>query len=81
MRVDTHIFHDDGSIPNSPLPVVICHVALGTDAGAGVYEELFAGHGWLGACRDGGTCAVAIPPSTTRCSPTSPAFRSPTGTL
>ena len=53
MRVETHIFHDDGSIPNSRLPVVIYHGALATDAGATAYEELFAGHGWLGAWRDG----------------------------
>jgi uncharacterized protein YjlB len=50
---DTHTFEDDGSIPNSALPVVVYHDAIGSDGGAGGYEELFAGHGWLGAWRDG----------------------------
>ena len=53
MSVETHTFQDDGGIPNSRLPVVIHHAALDSDAGAGAYEELFAGHGWLGAWRDG----------------------------
>ena len=53
MRVETHTFQDDGSIPNSPLLVVVYHGALGSDAGAAEYEELFAGHGWLGAWRNG----------------------------
>jgi uncharacterized protein YjlB len=53
MRVDTHTFEDDGSIPNSPLPVIVYHEALEPDAGAAAYEDLFAGHGWLGAWRDG----------------------------
>ncbi|HEY1518865.1 MAG TPA: hypothetical protein VGF91_20720 [Solirubrobacteraceae bacterium] len=50
---ETYTFEDDGSIPNSALPVVVYHHATGSDAGAAAYEELFAGHGWRGAWRDG----------------------------
>ncbi len=53
MTLDTYIFDDDGSIPNSRLPVLIYHGALDRGAGAGAYEERFAGHGWSGAWRDG----------------------------
>ena len=53
MTPETHTFDDDGSIPNSPFPVLIYHGALDPDAGARAYEELFAGHGWRGAWRDG----------------------------
>ena len=50
---ETHTFEDDGGIPNSRLPVLAYHSALERDAGPGAYEQLFAGHGWLGAWRDG----------------------------
>jgi uncharacterized protein YjlB len=53
MTVESYTFHDDGRIPNSTLPVVLCRGALDAGAGAGAYEKLFAGHGWLGAWRDG----------------------------
>jgi uncharacterized protein YjlB len=53
MSIDTYAFDDDGGIPNSPFPVLVYHGALGSDAGAGEYENLFAEHGWLGAWRDG----------------------------
>jgi uncharacterized protein YjlB len=53
MTPDTYTFDDDGSIPNSSLPVLVYRAALEPGAGAGAYEELFAGHGWLGAWRDG----------------------------
>lgn len=53
MSVDTYTFDDDGSIPNSPLPVVLYSGAVDPGAGAAAYEDLFAGHGWLGAWRDG----------------------------
>jgi len=53
MRVETFTFEDDGGIPNSPLPVLVYHDALGADAEAAVYEDLFAENGWLGAWRDG----------------------------
>jgi uncharacterized protein YjlB len=56
-RPDTCTFEDDGSIPNSRLPVVIYHGVFDAhadvDADAAAYERLFAGHGWRGAWRDG----------------------------
>jgi uncharacterized protein YjlB len=49
---DTITFADDGTIPNSPLPVLVYrHVSAAHDA-AGC-ERLFAEHGWRGAWRDG----------------------------
>jgi uncharacterized protein YjlB len=53
LRPDAHTFDDDGSIPNSPLPVLVYRGALERDADAGAYERLFATHGWLGAWRNG----------------------------
>jgi uncharacterized protein YjlB len=46
-------FEDDGGIPNSRLPVLVYSGALEPAAGAGAYETMFAGNGWLGAWRDG----------------------------
>jgi uncharacterized protein YjlB len=53
VRPATYTFDDDGSIPNSALPVLVYSRAVEPGAGAGAYEKLFAGHGWLGAWRDG----------------------------
>jgi uncharacterized protein YjlB len=53
MTPETHTFEDDGSIPNSTFPVLIYHGVLDPTTSAGAYEELFAGHGWLGAWRNG----------------------------
>jgi uncharacterized protein YjlB len=53
VRPETHTFEDDGGIPNSRLPVLVYSGAVDVDARAGAYEKLFAGHGWLGAWRDG----------------------------
>lgn len=53
MKLEAHTLADAGGIPNSDLPVLIYRGALGNDAGAGQYEQLFAAHGWLGAWRDG----------------------------
>jgi uncharacterized protein YjlB len=53
MTPEAYTFDDDGSIPNSRLPVLIYHGVLRGNAGAAGYEDLFAGHGWLGAWRDG----------------------------
>jgi uncharacterized protein YjlB len=50
--METHRFEDDGGIPNSPLPVLVYHDVEGA-RDAGVCEDLFAAHGWLGAWRDG----------------------------
>jgi uncharacterized protein YjlB len=52
MAVETHRFEDDGSFPNSRLPVLVYHdVEAAHDAST--CEALFARHGWLGAWRDG----------------------------
>jgi uncharacterized protein YjlB len=53
MKIETFTFEDDGGIPNSPLPVVLYRGALDGAAGAAAHEELFAGHRWLGAWRNG----------------------------
>jgi len=53
MRPEAYTFDNDGSIPNSPLPVLLYRSALEGAAGAAGLEELFAGHGWLGAWRNG----------------------------
>lgn len=45
-------FEDDGSIPNSPLPVLV-YQGVPQACEAGSCERLFAGNGWLGAWRDG----------------------------
>jgi uncharacterized protein YjlB len=49
---ETHLFEDDGAIPNSRLPVLVYHeVSEATDAAD--CEALFARNGWLGSWRDG----------------------------
>ena len=49
---ETHLFEDDGGIPNSKLPVLVYHdVPEAREAGS--CEGLFAQNGWLGAWRDG----------------------------
>lgn len=52
MTPETHLFEDDGGIPNSRLPVLVYH---GVEAarGASSCEELFESNGWLGSWRDG----------------------------
>jgi uncharacterized protein YjlB len=52
VTLETHVFEDDGAIPNSPLPVLIFHeVADATDPAS--CERLFASNGWRGAWRNG----------------------------
>ena len=52
--VVVELFADDGSIPNSRLPVVIYRQALaGDDASAEAMETLFDGNGWPSAWRYG----------------------------
>jgi uncharacterized protein YjlB len=53
MNPAAHRFDDDGSIPNSRLPVLVYSGAVGAGEGAAAHETLFASHGWLGAWRDG----------------------------
>lgn len=43
---------DDGAIPNSVLPVLV-YRGVSEARDADTCERLFAGHGWLGAWRDG----------------------------
>jgi uncharacterized protein YjlB len=49
----THVFEDDGAIPNSNLPVLVYHDVAEASGGAAECEKLFAANGWLGAWRDG----------------------------
>ncbi len=52
MAVDTYVLDDDGSIPNSLLPVLVFHdVEAAREAAA--CERLFAQNGWRGAWRNG----------------------------
>lgn len=51
-RPDTHRFDDDGTIPNSALPVLVYHDVPGARA-ARDCVDLFAANGWLGAWVDG----------------------------
>jgi uncharacterized protein YjlB len=53
LEPETHSFADDGSIPNSRLPVLIYPGAVERIAGPAAYEELFAGNGWTGGWHDG----------------------------
>jgi uncharacterized protein YjlB len=53
MRPEVFTFDDDGSIPNSALPLLLYHDTLDGAADAAAYERLFARYGWLGAWRDG----------------------------
>jgi uncharacterized protein YjlB len=53
LEPETRTFDDDGSIPNSTLPVLIYPGALDGDAGAAAFEGRFAEHGWRGSWRDG----------------------------
>lgn len=48
-------FHDDGGIPNSPLPLLLYRAAFTQtgDAGAQWLEESFARHGWTNSWRNG----------------------------
>lgn len=52
MTVDAYTFDDDGTIPNSRLPVLVYHdVEAARDASD--CERMFAANGWSGAWRDG----------------------------
>jgi uncharacterized protein YjlB len=49
---ETHLFEDDGGIPNSRLPVLVHHDVEAARA-APSCEELFGANEWLGSWRDG----------------------------
>ncbi len=56
MRASSHLFADDGEVPNNPrLPLIVYSAAI--DAGAGdsaaVFEALFRANGWGDGWRDG----------------------------
>lgn len=48
---ETHVFVDDGTMPNSRLPLLIYRAALPADAAA--IERVFSEHDWPPAWRDG----------------------------
>ncbi|MBV9539223.1 MAG: cupin domain-containing protein, partial [Acidisphaera sp.] len=48
---ETHAFADDGTIPNSPLPLLLHRAALPADPAA--IERAFAGNGWANSWRNG----------------------------
>jgi uncharacterized protein YjlB len=50
---ETHHFADDGSIPNSPLPVLVYHGIEEVAAGAAACEARFARNRWGGGWRNG----------------------------
>jgi len=54
LSVETHIFADDGTVPNNTLPLVLYREALGTDGDlAARCEAMFEANGWPGAWRKG----------------------------
>jgi uncharacterized protein YjlB len=52
---ETFIFHDDGFIPNSSLPLIVRRSAIAPASldPATAFESRFGGNGWSGAWRDG----------------------------
>jgi uncharacterized protein YjlB len=54
MQITTHLFKDDGSIPNSHLPLLVYAFAFPvSDSLADVMEETFASHNWTNSWRNG----------------------------
>ena len=52
--IETHLFADDGVVPNNSLPLVLYRGALGSEGDlAARCEEMFEAHGWPGAWRNG----------------------------
>jgi uncharacterized protein YjlB len=49
---ETHLFEDDGGIPNSRLPVLVYHDVEAAHS-ARSCEEMFGANAWLGSWRDG----------------------------
>jgi uncharacterized protein YjlB len=51
---ETHLFVDDGIVPNNPLPLVLYRGALGSDGDlAARCEQMFNAHGWPNPWRNG----------------------------
>ena len=55
LGTDTFIFQDDGSVPNSRLPLIVRQGAITPDATdpASAFERTFAKNGWTKSWRDG----------------------------
>ncbi len=55
LRVEEHLFADDGSVPNNPrLPLIVYRGVIETgSSAAAACETLFAGNGWSGGWRGG----------------------------
>src|SRR3954469_24077351 len=55
LGTDTFIFKDDGSVPNSRLPLIVRQGAITPDAidPASAFERTFAKNGWTNSWRDG----------------------------
>ena len=52
--IETHLFADDGIVPNNKLPLVLYRGALGAAGDlAPRCEDMFAANGWPGAWRNG----------------------------
>jgi len=56
MRASSHIFTDDGAVPNNPrLPLIVYSAAIdpGVDDVAAAFETRFGANGWGGGWRNG----------------------------
>lgn len=54
LAIETHVFRDNGVVPNNTLPLVLYRGALGSDGDlASRCEAMFAANGWPGAWRNG----------------------------
>ena len=54
LKVETYSFHDDGTVPNNPLPLVLYRGALSENGDrASACERLFHRNGWPDAWRNG----------------------------
>lgn len=53
-KIETHVFADDGTVPNNRLPLVLYRGALGSEGDvASRCEAMFEANGWPGAWRNG----------------------------
>jgi uncharacterized protein YjlB len=53
-KIETHVFADDGTVPNNRLPLVLYRGALGAEGDlAARCEAMFDRNGWPGAWRNG----------------------------
>ena len=53
-KIETHVFADDGTVPNNSLPLVLYRGALGAEGDLATRcEAMFDRNGWPGAWRNG----------------------------